>query len=80
MKKFNQILNIIMGSFFGVFIGSTISNYREYMQMPDIYEMRPEPWYCYGALSSFLLFIAVVVICVIIKIIIRKITISSNEF
>ena len=51
MKKFNQILNIIMGSFFGVFIGSTISNYREYMQMPDIYEMQPEQWYCHVALS-----------------------------
>lgn len=40
--------------------------------MPEIYAMRPAPWYCYGALTSFLLFVAVVVICLIIKIIIRK--------
>ena len=72
MKKLNQFLNVMMGSFFGVFIGTTIYNYREYLQMPDIYEMRPAPWYCYGALDSFLLFLAVVVICVIIKLIIRK--------
>lgn len=72
MKKFDQFLNVLMGSFFGVFIGTTIMNYREYLRMPDIYEMRPAPWYCYGALTSLLLFCAVVVICVIIKIIIRR--------
>jgi len=72
MKKLNQFLNVLMGLFFGVFIGTTIMNYREYCHMPDIYEMRPAPWYCYGALTSFLLFIAVVVICLILKIIIRK--------
>lgn len=72
MKKFNQFLNILMGSFFGGFVGTAIMNYREYLHMPDIYEIRPAPWYCYGALTSFLLFIAVVVICVIIKIIIRR--------
>lgn len=72
MKNLNHFLNIIMGSFFGVFIGSAISNYKEYRQMPEIYEMRSAPWYCYGALSSFLLFIAVVIICMIMKIIIHK--------
>lgn len=72
MKKLNHFLNVLMGSFFGVFIGTTIMNYREYHHMSDIYEMRSAPWYCYGALNSFLLFVAVVVICVIIKFIIRK--------
>ena len=72
MKKLNQFLNVLMGSFLGVFIGSMVFNYREYLQMPEIYEMRPAPWYCYGALTSFVLFAAVAVICVIIKIVIRK--------
>lgn len=61
-----------MGSCFGVFLASTIMNYKEYLQMPEIYEMRPAPWYCYGALTAFLLFAAAVVISVIIKIVIRK--------
>ncbi len=61
-----------MGSFFGVFIGTTIMNYREYVNMPEIYAMRSAPWYCYGALTSFLLLVAVVAICVIIKVFIRK--------
>ena len=72
VKKLNQFLNVLMGSFLGAFIGATIMNYREYLHMPDIYEMHPAPWYCYGTLTSFLLFVAVVVICVIIKIIIHR--------
>ncbi len=72
MKKFNSFLNILMGSFFGVFVGSAISNYREYRVYPDIYAARSAPWYCYGALPAFILFVAVLVICVLIKRAIRK--------
>ena len=72
MKKLNDFLNIIMGSFFGVFIGSTIANYREYRAYPEIYEAQSAPWYYHGALSSFILFLAVVIICVLIKLLIRK--------
>ncbi len=71
MKELNNFLNVLMASFFGVFIGNTIYNYREYRNFPEIYEMRSAPWYCYGALPAFYLFIAVVVICVVIKLIIR---------
>ena len=72
MTKLNAFLNILMGSFFGVFVGSTISNYREYRNFPELYEVRSAPWYCYGALDSFLLFAAVVIVCVVIKLIIRR--------
>ena len=72
MKKLNAFLNILMGSFFGVFVGSTIANYREYRAFPEIYAARSAPWYYYGALGSLILFAAVVVICVVIKLIIRK--------
>lgn len=71
MKKLDAFLNILMGSFFGVFIGNTISNYREYRAFPEIYEIRPAPWWVYGALPSFILFIAVVVICVVLKFVIH---------
>ena len=72
MNKLNQFLNILMASFFGVFIGSTIANYREYRTYPEIYEALSAPWYYRGALTGFILFIAVVVICIVIKLIIRK--------
>jgi len=71
LRKFTAFLNILMGSFFGVFVGNTISNYREYRSFPEIYDMRSAPWYCYGALPSFYLFIAVVGVCTIIKLFIR---------
>lgn len=71
LKKLNTFLNILMGSFFGVFVGRTISNYRWYQTHPEIYVGNSAPWYCFEALQSLMLFLAVVVICVIIKLIIR---------
>ena len=68
-----------MGSFFGVFIGNTIANYRDCRSFPEIYEMRSAPWYCYGALTSFILFMAVVVVCVLVKIIIRVFVRKKGE-
>ena len=72
MKKLDAFLNILMGSFFGVFVGSLIAYYREYRTYPEIYEVQSAPWYCHGALDGFLLFVAVAVICIAIKWIIRK--------
>ena len=66
-----ETLNIMMGSFFGVFVGSVIANYREYRAFPELYEIRSAPWYCYGALTGFVVFAAVAVICVVIKLILR---------
>lgn len=72
MKKLNTFLNILMGSFFGVFVGDLIANYRNYQQFHEIYDAtNSAPWH-YGAISSLILFIAVVIVCVIIKLIIRN--------
>lgn len=72
MKKLNFFLNVVMGSFFGFFVGNTIMNYRNYKQFPDLYAASSVPWYCYGALPSFLLFLAVVITCVVIMKIVQK--------
>lgn len=72
MKNLNTVLNILMGSFFGVFIGDLIGTYKSYRQFHEVYDaINSAPWY-YGALSSFLLFVAVVIVCVVIKLIIHK--------
>ena len=61
-----------MGSFFGVFIGDLFANYKNYRQFHENYDAtNSAPWY-YGAISSLILFIAVVIVCVIIKLIIRN--------
>lgn len=76
MKKLNTFLNILMGSFFGVFIGNLIANYKNYQQFSEIYDAtNSAPWY-YGSLSSLVLFIAVVFVSVVIKLIIRNKTIN----
>lgn len=72
MKGLNTVLNILMGSFFGVFVGDLIYTYRNYRQFQEIYAAaNSAPWY-YGAADSLILFLTVVIICVIIKLIIRK--------
>ena len=72
MKKLNTFLNILMGSFFGVFLGDLIANYKNYRQFHEIYDAtNSAPWY-YGSLTSLMLFIAIVVVCVVIKLIIRN--------
>ena len=72
MKELNTVLNILMGSFFGVFIGDLRSTYRHYRQFREIYEAtNSAPWY-YGTADSLILFLSVVIICVVIKLIVRK--------
>lgn len=72
MKELNTVLNILMGSFFGVFVGDLISTYRHYRQFQEIYDAaNSAPWY-YGAADSLILFLTVVIVCVVIKLIIRK--------
>ena len=45
MKKLNRILNIIMGTFVGVFIGHGIYVVWNYITYPEIYAMQSAPWY-----------------------------------
>ncbi len=70
MKNINRFLNILMGSFFGVFIGNVIYSYVYWHRHPEIYQAQSAPWY-YSALPSLALFAAVVIVCVIIKLILR---------
>ena len=72
MKNLHAILNILMGSFFGVFIGDLIANYNHYRQFHEIYDAsNSAPWY-YGASSSLILFVAVVIVCMVTKLIIHN--------
>ena len=64
MKKFNEVLNIIMGSFFGVFIGYSIYQYVDYKRNPGLYEIQSAPWYTgikiYGLATLVILLIGVI--------------------
>ncbi len=71
LKKLNRILNIIIGSSIGVFIGHGIYVFYDYKTHPDLYAMQSAPWYTsiwvYGIFTM-----AVLIVAIAIKLIIRK--------
>lgn len=71
LKKWNINLNIIIGSFIGVFTGHSIYRYFHYRKYPGLYEMQSAPWYTsiqiYG-LSTFV----VIFIAIALKLLIKK--------
>lgn len=71
LKKLNSLMNILIGVFIGIFIGHTVYIYWEYRNYPELYAMRSAPWYV-GVLLYGLCTIAVVLIAVIVKLIIRR--------
>ena len=70
-QKINNVLNIIMESFVGVWIGHGIFTYWDYKTHPDLYFINSAPWYTstliYGAVV-----LAILAICILIKFMIRK--------
>ncbi len=67
-KKLNQILNIIMGSLIGVFIGSGLYKYWHFQKYPDLYAMQSAPWFT-GILVNGLLVLVLLAVCMIVKVI-----------
>lgn len=70
MKKVNQILNIIMGTFIGVFIGHAIYVAWNFKNHPEFYAMQSAPWYTsilvYGVFTVIL-----EVVCLLSKIFLK---------
>ena len=69
-KKINSFVNILMGGFIGAFIGGTIFKYLDYKNHPELFAMQSAPWYS-GIQISGIALIIILIICVVIKIIIR---------
>lgn len=72
MKRLNNILNIIIGAFAGVFIGYGTYVVWNFKAHPEVYAVQSAPWYTsillYGAVTC-----VIVAVCLAIKaIIIRK--------
>ena len=71
LRKLNCFLNIVIGSFIGVFIGFGIYKFWNFKTYPNLYVMQSAPWYTelllYGALVA-----VVVVVCIILKLIIWR--------
>ena len=71
LRKLNCFLNIVIGSFIGIFIGAGIYKFWHFKTYPNLYAMQSAPWYTelllYGSMVA-----VVVVVCVILKLIIWK--------
>lgn len=72
MKKIKQILNIIMGTALGVFVGRTAYTCWDYAAHPQLYAAQSAPWYT-GVLVQGAATAAVILAVLIVKAILRKI-------
>ena len=64
LKKWNMSLNIIIGSFIGVFIGHSMYRCIDFKNHPGLYEIQSAPWYTsilvYGIGTSIVIFTAII--------------------
>ncbi len=65
LERLNIILNSVIGSCIGVFIGHSIYRYFDYTNHPDLYEIQSAPWYTsiqiYGLAVALIVFIAIII-------------------
>lgn len=70
MKKLNAILNTIICTVIGVFIGHDVYIIQDFKKHPGLYEMKSAPWYTsilmYGAVT-----VVVLIICIVIKAVLK---------
>jgi len=63
VKRLYEILRTLLGSFIGVFIGTSIYKFWDYMDKPELYAMQSAPWYLSIELNAvFTLVIAVILL------------------
>ncbi|MDE7029517.1 MAG: hypothetical protein K2P63_05990 [Lachnospiraceae bacterium] len=65
-KKIHRMLNIIMGSLTGVFLGSGAYRYWHFRKYPEQYVAQSAPWYT-GILIQGLFTLALLTICLIMR-------------
>ena len=71
LRKLNCFLNIVIGSFIGVFIGFGIYKFWHFKTYPNLYAIQSAPWYTELLLDGALVAV-VVVVCIILKLIICR--------
>ena len=71
LRKLNCFLNIVIGSFIGVFIGFGIYEFWHFKTYPNSYVMQSAPWYTELLLDGAMVAV-VVVICIVLKLVIWR--------
>lgn len=70
-NKLNYILNILMGSVTGVFIGYGLYTVWDYKTHPDLYAAQSAPWYT-GIVVDGIFVAFVLLLCFVLKQVIQK--------
>lgn len=71
LKRWDTILNYIMGSFTGIFIGNSIYKYYDYKKHSDLYIIQSAPLYTSIQIQGLATSV-IIVISIILKLIIRR--------
>ena len=70
-NKLNRILNCIMGSVVGVFIGYGVYSVWDYKTHTGLYTMQDAPWYT-DILVYGIFVVVVLLLCIVLKLMIWK--------
>ncbi len=73
MKKIYNFLMILLWSFIGVFIGTSLYRFYDFKAHPELYAMISAPWYLSIQLNAILTAIIVLILFVITRVIKKKI-------
>lgn len=76
-EKLNRILNIVMGSVAGVFIGYGGYSVWDYKKHVELYAMQSKPWYT-GILIYGIFLVVVLLVGIALKFMIRR-SIKENH-
>ena len=71
LRKLNCFLNIVIGSFIGVFIGFGIYKFWHFKTYSNLYVMQSAPWYTELLLDGAMVAV-VVVVCIVLKLVIWR--------
>lgn len=71
LNKLNSALNIIMGSFVGVFLGRGLFVVWEYKTHPGLYAMQSAPWYT-SILVNGVFTVVLLAVAAVMKLIVQK--------
>lgn len=69
-RRWNQVLNFLMGVFVGFFVSYAVYVYRDYRLQPELYAAQSAPWYT-GVLLYGLITALLVAVCFLVKRILR---------
>ena len=65
IRRINQIVNTIIGTFTGVYIGHILFVLWNFKTHPELYAMQSAPWYTsilvYGIFTAAIIFVALVI-------------------